>query len=318
MSVDIIRGATRKPGSSRMLADTIANQRSLSGQLFIGYPTIATSKGPHSIDALLVSNDKGIIIFDLVEGATVCGYENRQDDSANKLEARLKLHRELMRGRELRIPIHTISFAPGATPRGISYEDDHPITNTDNLIEMLNDFNWKDPNEATYESALSAIEGISAIRKSRTKRNIKQENSRGAKLRSLENSIATAPTCIFSRISPRRIQNNPDIYIKDEIYADITSKGKVPFPIRFDYDARSDVHVTLEHPKSHLTLGQYKNCRIPVAAPMTPLWFIDFVLRNFYHTAFARYADDLPSCDGSFAESILPDERGVVHISIPA
>ena len=191
MSVDIIRGATRKPGSSRMLADTIASQRSLSGQLFIGYPTIATSEGPHSIDALLVSNDKGIIIFDLVEGSTVCGYENRQDDSANKLEARLKLHRELMRGRQLRIPIHTISFAPGATPRGISYENGYPITNTSNLIEVLNGFKWEDPSEATYESSLSAIEGISAIRKSRTKRNIKQENSRGAKLRTLENSIAT-------------------------------------------------------------------------------------------------------------------------------
>lgn len=191
MSVDIIRGATRKPGSSRMLADAIAGQRRLSGQLFIGYPTIATSEGPHSIDALLVSNDKGVVIFDLVEGATVCGYENRQDDSANKLEARLKLHRELMRGRQLRIPIHTISLAPGATPRKTSCGDDYPITNTDNLIETLNLFKWDDSSEEIYESTLSAIEGISAIRKSRTKRNIKQENSRGAKLRSLENSIAT-------------------------------------------------------------------------------------------------------------------------------
>ena len=191
MSVDIIRGATRKPGSSRMLADAIAGQRRLSGQLFIGYPTIATSEGPHSIDALLVSNDKGVVIFDLVEGATVSGYENRQDDSANKLEARLKLHRELMRGRQLRIPIHTISLVPGATPRKTSCGDDYPITNTDNLIETLNLFKWDDPSEEVYESTLSAIEGISAIRKSRTKRNIKQENSRGAKLRSLENSIAT-------------------------------------------------------------------------------------------------------------------------------
>ena len=113
-------------------------------------------------------------------------------------------------------------------------------------------------------------------------------------------------------------QNNPEIYLEDEIYADIISKGKVPFPIRFDYDARSDVQVKLEHPKSHLTLGQYENCRIPVTAPMTPFWFIDFVLRNFYHTAFTKYADELPSYGGSFAESILSEERGVVHISVPA
>ena len=113
-------------------------------------------------------------------------------------------------------------------------------------------------------------------------------------------------------------QNNPNIYLEDQIYADIISKGKVPFPVRFDYDVRDDAHKKLEHPKSHLTLGQYKNCRIPVTAPMTPFWFIDFVLRNFYHTAFTRYADELPSYGDSFAESILPEERGVVHISVPA
>ena len=191
MSVDIIRGASRKPGASRMLADAIAGQRNLSGQLFIGYPTIATSEGSHSIDALLVSEDKGIIIFDLIEGSAICGYEDRQDDSANKLESRLKLHRELMQGRQLRIEIHTISFAPGVTPREISYRDEHPITNKDNLIETVSGFKWNDPSNKIYESTLSAIEGISAIRKSRTKRNIKQESSRGAKLRTLENSIAT-------------------------------------------------------------------------------------------------------------------------------
>ena len=111
-------------------------------------------------------------------------------------------------------------------------------------------------------------------------------------------------------------QNNPEIYLEDEIYADITSKSNVPFPIRFDYDGSAQVE--LEHPKSHLTLGQYKNCRIPVTAPMTPFWFIDFVLRNFYHTAFLKYANKLPSFDNLFTESILPKEQEVVHISVPA
>ena len=191
MSVDIIRGATRKPGSSRMLAEVIVQQGRLSGQLFIGYPTIATSEGPHSIDALLVSNDKGVIIFDLIEGSEISGYQDRQDDSANKLEARLKLRRELMKGRKLLIPIHVISFAPGATLQKDTYSDDYPIADKGNLIERLDRFKWKNANDVIYQSTLSAIEGISTIRKSRTRRNIQQENSRGAKLRSLEGSIAT-------------------------------------------------------------------------------------------------------------------------------
>ena len=32
---------------------------------------------------------------------------------------------------------------------------------------------------------------------------------------------------------------DPDIYLYDEIYADVVGKNIVPFPVRFDYDARS-------------------------------------------------------------------------------
>lgn len=191
MSVEIVRGATRKPGSSQMLADAIARQRNLSGQLFIGYPTIATPEGPHTIDALLLSRDKGVIIFDLIEGSMISGYQDRQDDSANNLEARLRIHRELMERRRLLIPIHVISFAPGTTLQEDTYSHDYLIANASNLIEKLDEFEWENANDVIYQSSLSAIEGISTIRKNTTKRNIEKINSRGAKLRELENSIAT-------------------------------------------------------------------------------------------------------------------------------
>ena len=113
-------------------------------------------------------------------------------------------------------------------------------------------------------------------------------------------------------------QNNPDVYLDDEVYADVVAKNIVSFPIRFDYDARSTLHQELVHPKSHMTLGQYENCRVPVTAPMTPIRFIDFILRNFYHTAFVRYADQLPLAVGAFPDSILPSERNVVHVVVPA
>lgn len=112
-------------------------------------------------------------------------------------------------------------------------------------------------------------------------------------------------------------QNNPDIYLEDDIYADVVARNIVPFPLRFDYDSRADVCREIEHPKSHLTLGQYENCRIPVSAPLTPCLFIDFILRNFYHTAFHRYADRLPRYDEIFTESIFISERNLVHIQIP-
>jgi hypothetical protein len=117
--------------------------------------------------------------------------------------------------------------------------------------------------------------------------------------------------------SLEEFQNNPEIYLQDEIYADIIARSIVPFPVRFDYDGRDGIHQPLTHPKSHLTLGQYENCRIPVTAPMSPFWFIDFILRNFYHTAFNRYAEKLPKFGDCFRDSIHSLERGVVHVIIP-
>jgi len=112
-------------------------------------------------------------------------------------------------------------------------------------------------------------------------------------------------------------QNNPDVYLEDDIYADVVARNIVPFPIRFDFDCRHFVWKELEHPKSHLSLGQYQNCRIPVSAPISPACFIDFILRNFYSTAFNQYTDSLPKSPWCFNDSILLLEQSVLHIKIP-
>ena len=113
-------------------------------------------------------------------------------------------------------------------------------------------------------------------------------------------------------------QNDPEVYLADEIYADVTSKNIVPFPIRFDYDARGESHRELTHPKSHLSLGQYSNCRIPVTSPLVPSWFIDFVLRNFYDSETTRYVEKLPASNYSFDRSISSAECSIIHVAVPA
>lgn len=113
-------------------------------------------------------------------------------------------------------------------------------------------------------------------------------------------------------------QSSPNVYLEDEVYGDVIEKNLVPFPIRYDYDGRVDRHIELVHPKSHLTLGQYEQCRIPVSAPVTPHWFIDFILRNFYDTPERRYVEEMPVNTDMFTESILDVEREVIHVVIPS
>ena len=119
----------------------------------------------------------------------------------------------------------------------------------------------------------------------------------------------------FSAPHLEEFQNNPDIYLEDEIYADVVAKNIVSFPLRFDYDIRNH---GLTHPKSHLSLGQYKGCRIPVSAPLTPFWFVDFILRNFYHTASSQYIAGLPAHDQGFPESINSNEQNTIHVIVPS
>ena len=192
MSVEIVRGTSQKPVSSDALVETVARESSLSGQLFIGYPIINTASGPHPIDALLVSPDRGIVVFDLIEGREAGDYGARQYDSANRLEATLKTHRELMRRRDLIVPIHTVSFAPAIGDPASCGDQEYPLANASSLLKALDRFTWPEPRDpATFQQALSAIENISTIRKSWAGRRVTQERSRGAKLARLERSIAT-------------------------------------------------------------------------------------------------------------------------------
>lgn len=109
-------------------------------------------------------------------------------------------------------------------------------------------------------------------------------------------------------------QNDPDVYLSDDIYADIVSRKIVPFPIRFDFNADDDRYVDADHPYSHLTLGQYENCRIPVCSPVSPLAFGDFILRNFYNTAFRKYSNEIPAPGFRFDRTISLHEQQIAHI----
>lgn len=112
-------------------------------------------------------------------------------------------------------------------------------------------------------------------------------------------------------------QNNPEVYEQDDIYADILRREIVPFPIRFDYDHSDKKHLIIKHPKSHLTLGQYKNCRIPVSAPLTPYLFLGFILRNFYYTAFDNVSNELKFVGEYCDETIHHQEKSVSFLQLP-
>ncbi|AMH07114.1 helicase [Achromobacter xylosoxidans] len=190
-NVSVVTGTNDKPVASADLADFFSRLEGTEGQLMIGYPIIGTPEGRHAIDAILVMPEKGIVVIDLIEGGDPGDYSLRQDDAANKLEARLKTHRELMLRRDMLIPIHTISFAPGIQDTARFEDPAYHLANRDSLQSVLDALSWDARDRHIYDVALSAIQSISTIRSSRTKRIVVREDSRGARLKRLEDSIAT-------------------------------------------------------------------------------------------------------------------------------
>jgi superfamily I DNA and RNA helicase len=190
-TVEFTRGTNGKPAASAALEDCLANTIGLDGSCFFGYPLIATPEGKYFVDATFLNPDKGVILFDIVEGQNLGEYADRQDDLVNKIESKLKLHKDLMKGRKLLPQLHVITFAPSLINLASHAQEDYPLANEHNLASLIQSLEWDNADDEIYRLTTSAIESLSSIRKSRSKREVTRVDSLGAKLKKLEDSIAT-------------------------------------------------------------------------------------------------------------------------------
>ena len=210
----------------------------------------------------------------------------------------------------------------------------------DSLVAKLIEVGLSDDQNASILSQTSAksfevtfvnAKAVSAALKDREYEDVYQEmvDARAYNLKMLDGAIVQMMyefedgvllrhrLAFFPSPRLRPFQEDAEAYLEDALFAEIVSRRIVPFPLRFDFDAREGVFEPLIHPKSHLTLGQYEDCRIPVTSPLTPKWFIDFILRNFYFLSYRSFADQLPRQAIRFEDSIVTVERSVLHVSTP-
>lgn len=103
-----------------------------------------------------------------------------------------------------------------------------------------------------------------------------------------------------------------DYYDSLDLFSEFIDKSSQPIPIRFDYDDSQEIYKECFHTYSHLTLGNYKDCRIPVSTPISPYKFIDFILRNFYSK---KYIDFFEQCDLKFDNLLSENEKKILHIN---
>lgn len=164
---EIIKGTNQKPNASDALVEQFS-KNDLGGVLYVGYPLISTPHGKEGIDAVWISENKGLVIFNLLEGQksiSVDELEQGQDTSAILLESKLKTSdKRLSSKRKLLIPIQTLTFAPAYSQHQLStYESsEYVITNSENFFEIISSIDeWMDKVENVYELVLSSLQNIS-------------------------------------------------------------------------------------------------------------------------------------------------------------
>ncbi|KAF7962099.1 hypothetical protein AWV80_25830 [Cupriavidus sp. UYMU48A] len=120
--------------------------------------------------------------------------------------------------------------------------------------------------------------------------------------------------CYFPSFVLPTVEEAPHLYESDELYGDVILKRLVRFPIRFDFDPGA--HIDVDHPVSHLTLGQFENCRIPVGGAVSPNAFVMFILRNFYYRSYRKNKNqfDKKPHHIPITHTITDAERRISHL----
>lgn len=128
------------------------------------------------------------------------------------------------------------------------------------------------------------------------------------------NSVVQHRLAFFPSPDLLAFQNDPELYQDDMVYAEVMEKNVVASPVRFDFD--KDAFLEIDHPMSHMTIGQYKNCRIPVRSAIGPFRFFEFILRSFYNTAFKEIGHKLKNMNIQHPKTVTPPEENLIHVGL--
>ncbi|WP_416393464.1 MULTISPECIES: DEAD/DEAH box helicase [unclassified Curtobacterium] len=193
--INVVAGATGKPVATGELRRVLENA-TLDGEMTTGFPIVVSESRPFAVDALLVSPDFGVLAFDIVEGTDLGDIESRQDDLIRVLTAKLFGHRELVSRRKLVPEVRALTYAPALSDESVEqhFNEDYPVANTTGVVRALRQFGLAVDQAVVYDQVRSAIQNLASLNKIKSAREPVQPDSRGARLKDLEKSIATLDT----------------------------------------------------------------------------------------------------------------------------
>jgi len=179
----------------------------LTGTLYLGYPILATSEDPISLDGLLLCIEHGIVVFDFLQPDVGPLFDHavpeRQEDLYNAVYQKLLSFKGLRAGRgQLAVSITVLTIAPPGS-------NEPNTTSFDNLLEQVANLAPIAPEKLRMVNAV--IQRTVSMKPSRKRANLRRADSRGATIKRIEAEIANLDrwqnqAAIESPDAPQRIR----------------------------------------------------------------------------------------------------------------
>jgi len=186
--IDVIRGAFDKPISTKQLIESLQKLDLEQGTLYTGYPIIGSIDNKKALDAIFITPNYGMILFDIVEESQTSERDSTRNEIYNSMFSRLIGVKGLSekRGR-LNFNLTVLTYAP-AWPERLENDDEELIINDDHLKKILYQLEDQE-NKTNYNKILQAIQAITKL-KQRPQRIVQHATSKGSILNIVEKSIS--------------------------------------------------------------------------------------------------------------------------------
>jgi superfamily I DNA and RNA helicase len=194
MTLQVIRGETKNRTIGEELAARLG-ALGVSGDLYLGYPVLASADERVHVDALLASPDHGVVAFQIADAMPANADDWREVVDAQNglyavLDSQMGRNSALRSGRNLAFTIYTVTVLP-TTPTGLPDEIDAEggvYTGLADLGRELSTF--EGVSDTLMLNIQAALQRVSTLRPSNKRVNVQSDSSRGAKLKEIEKSIA--------------------------------------------------------------------------------------------------------------------------------
>jgi superfamily I DNA and RNA helicase len=188
--IEIIRGKTNNPVQVQQLVDRLG-QQTWNGTLYIGYPILASVDESITIEALLVTEEHGLVAFsfDAKESTEsvpdfIGRIKESQDHLYYCLNSNLSRHTNLRKGKGLGFEIQIITIIPSK----LQIQNSVLIATEANVCAIIEQFPQIDHD---YHKRLNAaIQRVTTIRPTKKRNSVKKPDSKGQILKSIEKEIA--------------------------------------------------------------------------------------------------------------------------------